>query len=160
MIDSLAPIVGQYRINASLVTKSLADMTPEDILVRPNGEANSALFIFGHITHHRHILARILGVEAPEPWGHLFGRGVKVLGGETYPEREEITLAFQHVTEKLDGRFESLTEQELNSATDFSPPGMRKIVRDTMAFLSLHETYHVGQLAYIRRLFGYNQLVG
>ena len=42
----------------------------------------------------------------------------------------------------------------------YSIPGIEKTTAGTLAFLSLHESYHVGQLAYILRLHGREKLVG
>jgi hypothetical protein len=35
-----------------------------------------------------------------------------------------------------------------------------KTQRGAIVFLNYHETYHVGQMAYLRKWLGYSQLVG
>ena len=53
----------------------------------------------------------------------------------------------------------SLDEKYLASPATMALPGVRTIA-DQLGFFALHDTYHVGQLAYIRKALGYPGLAG
>jgi hypothetical protein len=57
-------------------------------------------------------------------------------------------------------RLELLTEEELAKPASFPVLTGDKTKRGAIVFLNYHETYHIGQMAYLRKWLGYSQLVG
>lgn len=160
MIPRIKLVTELYAVSERLALKALGEMKPEDLFVRPDDKANSFHWVFGHITSSRFGLAKALGLNDDVAWGKLYDMGADVYDASTYPPFEEIHAAFLDISKKLKARFETLTEADLAVEPPFSIPGIEKSTAGTLAFLSLHESYHVGQLAYILRLHGRAKLVG
>jgi len=57
-------------------------------------------------------------------------------------------------------RLKVLTDEELSKPAPFPVPAGDKTQRGAIVFLNFHETYHIGQMAYLRKWLGYSQLVG
>ena len=109
----------------------------------------------------RSSLAKICGGEDVEnPWGKLFARGASVDANISYPEVTQIIELWDGVTAKLMNRLEVLDDEELSKPSPFPVPTGEKSKRGAIAFLNFHETYHIGQMAYLRKWLGYSQLVG
>ena len=60
----------------------------------------------------------------------------------------------------MKARFASLTEADLAAPANGKPlPGVTTVA-EQLAFLAFHESYHVGQLAYIRKSLGHSAVAG
>jgi len=121
---------------------------------------NSFLFVAGHITAYRHSVAALLGVKEEWPHQALFARGAEVKDPSAYPSLDEIKTAFDSISAKINKRFLEVTEADLSGPAPFKMPGLEETAGGIVAFLAMHEAYHVGQLAYILRLHGGERLVG
>ena len=62
--------------------------------------------------------------------------------------------------EQLMKRYEELTGEELSAKAPRDFPVPDKTIRGAINFLAYHEAYHVGQIAYIRKLLDKSSLVG
>ena len=89
-----------------------------------------------------------------------FVGGTEAMASSELPSLDELKKAWEDISTKMNKRLEEVTEDELSKEPPWQPPVDEKTIRGAIAFLSLHESYHVGQMAYIRRLLGYDQLVG
>ncbi len=165
MVETLKPtqalkgIAGQYGVNTGLLVKAFSDIKDEDIFRRPDG-GNSLHWIAGHVTDSRMYIGGLAGLGTESPWGKLFDAKCEIKESEAYPPIGEILSTFQDIGAKLLTRFDELSDDELAASVEPNFPGQEQTVFGAIAFLSLHESYHVGQLAYIRRLFGYEPLTG
>jgi uncharacterized damage-inducible protein DinB len=145
--------------NTGLFTRALEGVTDEQARRRPCGNTNPLVWIAGHLVTTRCILARVVGVEREIPWGGMFTRGAVLDPAAATPPLEEIRKAWDDVTAALMARFEQLGDAELNApAGQF--PSLDKTLRGALATAALHDSYHVGQMAFLRRALGLGQLVG
>ena len=153
-------IVDLYNVNQALALKSLGQTKPENLHLRTLDKGNSVYWVFAHITVSRYTLAKALGMEEGVVWGGMFDFGSEPQDPAGYPSIDEIKAAFLDISDKLKKRFETVTEADLAIEPPFTIPGIEKSAAGTLAFMSLHESYHVGQLAYLQRLQGGDKLVG
>jgi uncharacterized damage-inducible protein DinB len=160
MNPSIKQIAGLYEVNGLLVWKSVADVDSSDLSVRPEDKANSLHWQVGHLTTSRYHIANILGLSAKPAWGEVFERGKEPAKTEQLPKLAELKTAWDNITTDMMRRLEEITEDELSGDAPWQVPVSEQTVRGAVSFMSLHETYHVGQMAYIRRLLGYERLVG
>ena len=160
MLPSLATAAGIYKVNAHLFLMAVEDIRQEHLSVRPNGAANSMHFVAGHMTALRYDLLKLLGGREMPAWHDLFDRGVTVTDTSGYPPVSQIIESWKAADEVLTERLEATTEEWLQAKSPIKPPAFGDTVLGAVNFLAFHETYHTGQLAYIRRLLGYSQLVG
>jgi uncharacterized damage-inducible protein DinB len=95
------------------------------------------------------------------PWLGLFARGEKVDDTAAYPSPEALASAWKDVTAALEAALESATDEQVaKPASHPGPPTADGKLSGTIRFLAWHETYHVGQIAYVRGLLGHKGLMG
>jgi uncharacterized damage-inducible protein DinB len=63
------------------------------------------------------------------------------------------------VNPRLRARLTSLDDDSLAQPATMQLPGT-KTVADELAFFAFHDSYHTGQMAYIRKALGYPGLAG
>jgi uncharacterized damage-inducible protein DinB len=103
-----------------------------------------------------------LGEPVDTGWGNLFDRGApaaNVADADRYPSRSEIERVMGEITARLHAKLAALDDTYLAAPARMQVPGT-KTVADELAFFALHESYHVGQLAYVRKGLGYPGLAG
>jgi hypothetical protein len=156
----LAPLALQFKINGGLMKSALEGLAPADLWRRPSEENNPMLWIFGHIVTTRAALAATLGAAVETGWDKKFTRGAALLPADHYPKVQEIERVNRDVVERLKDRFAALTDADLAApATVTYLPGV-KTLADQIAFFAFHESYHVGQMAYVRKSLGHSRIAG
>lgn len=160
MNQKVALFAKQYQINRALVSASVKDLSQEHLEARINDKGNSIKWLIGHLASSRFVLIRHLGIDVTNPFGDTFGRGAEVKAAEDYPSFAEILKVWEDIAEKVEVRLGELNDDALSAPMDAPYPISDGTVLSAIAFLSLHETYHTGQLAYIRRLHGGSQITG
>ncbi len=160
MDERLGIVAQNFQMGDALFERALSDVSNEHIHRRIDQRGNSLLWLAGHITTSRYAVARLIGLPDKCPFGELFGRGVPSKPDDEYPSIKEIKLAFAELSEKLKAQFEKLMPEDYEKEVVERYPTARHDVLHALSFLSFHEAYHVGQMGLIRRLLGYDQLVG
>ena len=148
------------RINSRLYKRALEGLAREELLRRSGPNSNPMIWLTGHLVLARNGLANILGLQRKRPWEEVFGRGIQVSDQVDYPSMEDILAAWQDVTKALKERIDSITDAELSVACVRKFPIDDTSVRGGLAFLACHESYHVGQMAYLRKWLGRPGLTG
>ena len=156
----IAAPVHQFAAGAYLVKQSVQDLDREALLASPGAESTCMLWNFGHVTNTRCGLLQLLGVQHERFHNDLFGRGARHADAPKYPEVEIVSTAFDEATSRLLTRFETVTEAELSEPCPRDFPIADKSTAGAVTFLALHEIYHAGQMAYLRKWLGKGQLVG
>lgn len=154
-----APIAMIFSFNDGLVFRALEGLTHEELWRAPNDRNNAMLWVAGHVVQTRAVILRQLGAPFETGWGQLFDRGATVGEASRYPSRDEIERVMRDVSPRLHARLASLDDEYLARSATMQLPGA-KTIADQLAFFALHETYHVGQMVYIRKGLGYPGLVG
>ena len=152
-------IAAIFKTNTDLFKKTIQEVPPDRWFASPGNDSNHLMWIAGHVVVHRAKVLRILGQEWSAPWEGLFARGTKAVAPGQYPEVAEIVRAWDEVSGKLASSLAGAPEEVL------AEPISKGITLDgkvsgQIAFLSLHESYHVGQMAYLRKWLGHGQTVG
>jgi uncharacterized damage-inducible protein DinB len=160
MHAQLVPLGEIFALNRRLLVNALEDVPPADAVRRIEGTGNSLLWIAGHAVKSRGDLAQVVGAAIQPYWPELFARGALPRAAAAYPALAAILKAWEDVSAALVPRFEALGEADLARSAPFKLPVADQTVLGTIAFLALHESYHVGQLGYIRRLLGCETLAG
>ena len=159
-LPSIKPVAFIFANNDSLADRAFLGVKPEDLWTRPTPTTNSMLWIYAHMVSTR---ARVLGVFG-EPydtgWGETFGRGAELQDPSTYPSREKINEVARDINARLFAKLAAMTEADLAREARGPRPPSAVTVADQLAFLALHDSYHVGQLAYVRKALGLPGVVG
>jgi uncharacterized damage-inducible protein DinB len=160
MHPQIAPLAEILTLNQRLFAAALEGVAKADASRRIEGTGNSLLWIAGHVANSRRTLARTAGAKIESYRPDLFGRGALPVAASAYPDLAAIQQAWNEAVEALGVRLEALNAAELRAAPPFNPPVADKSVLGAMAFLTMHECYHLGQLGYVRRLLGCETLAG
>lgn len=154
-----APLLMMFKINENLMARSLDGLTDEQLWQRPTEHNNPILWLFGHVVQTRARILKVLGEEIDTGWGDLFVRGASVGGRTKYASQAQIATTMRDINQRLYARLEAVGAGELAQPAS-GPAPMIKTVQDLLMFLTMHESYHMGQMGYIRKALGFPALVG
>ena len=155
----IAPIAMTFLFNDDLALRALEDLSQEELWRAPTNQNNAMLWIAGHVVQTRAVVLAQLGEPIDTGWGDLFERGASVNDARQYPERDEIERVMRAVASRLQARLTSLEDDYLAGPQTMDLPNATTMV-DQLAFFALHDSYHVGQMAYIRKSLGYPGIAG
>lgn len=149
-----------FRMNANLLEKSFGDLEPGEWLRRPAESSNPVLWIVGHVIWNRSRVLAMLGEEWTRSWLPLFARGATLGGDASYPAPEEMMAAWHDVTAHLEAALDAAPRETLAAPVGEKSPSYDGTVGGMVSFLAFHETFHVGQVAYLRCWLGHDGAVG
>lgn len=150
-----APIANIYRTNESFFANALDGLDETKLWYRPTTANNPMLWIAGHIVQTRAFVLKIMGDSFDTAWGGLFDRGAKLEDPAHYPSMAEISRTMESVTGKMHDKLQSLDDEALLSPAQGPKFPNSETLADQVAFLALHESYHVGQMGYLRKALGH-----
>lgn len=160
-MESRLELVAQVsKANTHLFRKALDGLSREQLLARPEQISNPMIWIAGHMTMNRGSLASLLGNKWQEPWAGLFRRGGLSKDDSRFPQSEEIVEKWNEVSGLLARSFENATPEFLDRVMPQGSSSFDGKAGGTVALLTFHESYHMGQLAYLRKWLGLGQFVG
>lgn len=150
MLESSAAIIS---LNTQLFRNCIDGISEEHLGARPAG-VNGMSFIAAHVIDARTYLANLLGAALPEQFFYL--EGVRTQDqAEKLPGLPDLLSSWNKVTDALTERLDRTSEEDLRKDPGSSFPIDQDGVLGAVAFLAQHESYHIGQLALLRRMHGY-----
>ncbi len=149
-----------YRFNDKLLFDSVKDLSEEEWHKRPNDCTNHVAWIVGHVIWARKALLGRLGTDWSTPWLGAFARGQKLDESTGYPSQQTIMDAWTEVSGVLASALENASEEVLGKPATQGPPSADGKVSGIVNFLAIHETYHLGQVAYLRCWLGHKGVMG
>jgi len=153
-------ISGTFKTNTDIVNRATEGILPEHWFIKPGEVSNHLMWVAGHLVASRGTVLKTLGSEWSAPWSSLFARGAKLVLPDQYPGIEEIRKAWKDVSEQLSGALAGVPAEALTKPAPEGKPSFDGKVAGLVGFLAFHETYHVGQVGYLRKWLGYGQIVG
>ncbi|MDD4993686.1 MAG: DinB family protein [Paludibacter sp.] len=150
---SVQPIKAQLELQNSLFENVLRNISEENAKFGLDEHVSSVKWLAGHIVNTRMTLTSILlGVGQDPVYAQLFDKGTSQITGQTYPTIDELLDKWKLISVELFTSIESLTEEKL-----FSPPPFQTSIPDTtllglIAFLTIHEAHHIGQISAFRKI--------
>lgn len=154
----IAPLHAILELNTRLLVNCLDGVDDATAARRVEGRTNNMAFLAAHVLDARVFLAGYLGleVESPLPEEMQEARGIDDVS--ELPTLESIRESWTEVWAALEPRLREVREEELLAWSPRSFPVSDPTVRGGVAFLTQHESYHVGQLALLRRAFGHEAM--
>ncbi len=138
--------------NSWLFNNAVEGMTQEQSGFRLNEATNSFDRIAGHLAVGRATMSGFLEIEAPAaPWGEFgeFGAEHKFEGQEC-PPLADIVAHFNAVGETLIAGLGNVAAVVWDRPALFPLPG-EPTMREQIAWMTMHESYHIGQLGLLRK---------
>ncbi|MSR02665.1 MAG: DinB family protein [Gemmatimonadetes bacterium] len=154
MRPTLAPLADLFRLNTKLFRNTLVGLDEVDATARPNEHTNSAAFIGGHLVETRAWMGRFLGLDTQAPFGGVLEHAAGLDQLADLPKLTAIRPEWEALSEAVSVRLEELTEAQLSSPGTQKFPGVAPTLLGGIGFLLQHESYHIGQLAYLRKYLG------
>lgn len=124
--------------------------------LQPN--ANSLTWLMGHVASVRFYLLGLTGIDEKCPWGDLFESSITKVDQTKFPNLNEIKTVWEGQAVKLESSLASLPEERLGEAIAFKLPTQEQNVLSGIAFLAMHESYHIGQMSTQRRMLGIDSI--
>jgi hypothetical protein len=136
-----------------MLTRNLAGLTHEESLRAPEPAGNSLNWVLGHLLFYRNTVMKLL--NQPPAWNSekaaRYARGSAPLGPDDHPESfESIRAALDQSHPLLLAALRSCPPEELAASVAGGDPLVQRLAQ-----LGLHEGYHGGQIALLRRLLGH-----
>ena len=148
------PIADIFRLNTRLLHNCLDGLTEEQARARPVADANSAAFIAAHVADTRFAIAAWLGADVANPLAASLADARSIDEVIELPALTEIRAAWDAASAAIEARLTTLTEAELDAPAPQRFPAGEPTLLGALAFLAQHDSYHVGQLALLRKAAG------
>lgn len=154
MEPRLAPVAEVFSLNTDLLLNVADGVTEEHASRRLLPGTNSISYLVAHLVDGRHYVLTLLGRPVANPLAALKEAG-SIEQVETLPPLSELRAHWRAVSDHLDAAFEGASAAQLAVASDQRFPVGDPSLLGALAFLSQHESYHVGQAALMRKGLGY-----
>ena len=117
--------------------------------------------MIGDLNYVRCILLEWLGRPTPFPWTETFKNGLAETDDETsYPDTDEVLALCREVSQALLLRLDEGSPSELSEPTPVPLPACEATMRGAVSYLAYHESYHVGQMAFVHQALGKGRVSG
>ena len=138
--------------NLRLLELNGAGITSDLAARRPANGVAAAAWIVGHLVTVRRRMVKLAGGTVPEDalWEQHYARGGP--GASAHLDWLELLDAFKATDPVLKATFEQIAawdQPTMNPAV-----GVEQPLEQVIAFLYMHECYHLGQIGLIRKLLG------
>ena len=148
------PLLEILRLNTDLLRNALDGMSDTHAAQRIAG-TNPAAFLAAHLVDARHYLADLLGAPLANPFTELLRDARTADDVVSLPPLADLRSAWDAIAAHLDPVLAAATAERLDAPSPQRFPVGDPSLRAGIAFLMQHESYHVGQVALLRRQLGY-----
>ena len=149
------PFANLLRLNARLLANCVDGLSDEQALTRVLPTTNNVAFLVAHLVDVRHTLLALLGGAAPNPLAVALAGARGIDDVAALPPMAELLGAWRAVDQALADRLSAAPSEALDAASPQTYPGGDASILGALAFLVQHDSYHIGQLAMLRRALGF-----
>jgi len=153
MNPRVAGLANLYGINTRIFHMTLADLDDEHLRHQPVAGRNCPLWIAGHAVTSRVSVMRLTGADYDYPHADVFARGA-TNDPAGLPPLDEVIRHWDAVSEQMLARLAELDDAALDREAEGAFPGRDASVLGGLSFLAMHESYHLGQIGYLRTALG------
>lgn len=154
----LAPLASIFGLNTDLLRNCLDGLSDDEMVTRVDGITNHAAYITAHLVGARAYLAGALGGDGTDPFEDRLGGPLTIDDIAEFPSREELLQAWEDVTRNLDRALASVADTRLDEDAPLKLPVDAPTLLGMVAFLAQHDSYHIGQLALLRKHLGHGAM--
>jgi uncharacterized damage-inducible protein DinB len=154
MDSQVAPLHAILQLNTDLLVNCLDGLSDEEALRRLEGGGNTVAFLAAHLTDTRHFLANRLGHPLANPLSRYLAEASSIEDVVEWPSLAEQREWWRAVSLHLCDVVASRTAEELRRSNVHRFPLGDSTELGLIAFLVQHDSYHIGQLGFLRRQLG------
>ena len=151
MEPRLGPIAEIFALNADLATNCVEGLGQDEWHRRLSGRGNSMAFLLAHLVDARHFLLDVIDSPIENPLGELLADAKSIDEVDEMPPVDTIVEAWRSVSAHLMETLEALGQGDLDRVVAQGFPIAGGTALHALAFLAQHDSYHVGQMAFLRR---------
>jgi uncharacterized damage-inducible protein DinB len=155
MDPSVGPLAEIFRLDTDLLLNCVDGVSDEHGAARPLPGTNSMAFIVAHLVDARHFVLTLLGQATDNPLSTVLAKakGIEEVGD--LPPLSGLTASWREVARHLAKAIAGATAPQLSAACTQKFPVDDPSLLGGLAFLAQHESFHLGQLALLRKGLGY-----
>jgi uncharacterized damage-inducible protein DinB len=146
------------RLNTKLFRNCLDGITDDQAASRPSTTTNSAGFIAAHVADARFYLLTLLAAPQPNPLSAYLQGAKSIDDVKEFPPLDVIQRAWTDASHALRDRLDLMSAAELDATVVTRFPMADQTVLGALTFLVQHDTYHIGQLALLRKHLGFSAM--
>jgi uncharacterized damage-inducible protein DinB len=154
MDPRISALTSILRLNTKLFRNCLDGITDDQAATRPSSTTNSTAFVAAHVADARFYLLTVLGAQQPNPLATYLAGAKSIDDVKEWPSLDVIQRAWTDASHALRDRLDVMTPAELDAPVTTHFPLADQTVIGALTFLVQHDTYHIGQLALLRRHVG------
>jgi uncharacterized damage-inducible protein DinB len=158
MDTRLTPLADILRLNTRLFENCLIDVDDEAGLTRIGPTTNSLTFVAVHVLDARAYLTKALGGDGGHPFSDMLSEITSIEDIEELPKLDEIRAAWVEVTSRLLEQVDGMSSVDLIGEAPVAFPIFDPTLLGMVAFLVQHDSYHIGQMAFLRKQLGFGAM--
>ena len=152
MSKSIHHLESILNMNSRLFIGALEGLTENQASERISEHNNPINWLGTHTVWARYNMSAMLGKPAAmNPFDGLFEKFKPYDSSQTYPTLAEIKAEWNKATELLKEALDAVTEEHLAAECPLKSPIGDFTFGGTIAFLTQHESYDIGQIAFLKK---------
>lgn len=155
MIVDVRPFARLFALNTDLLLNATDGLSDEEAARRLQPHVNSVAFLVAHLTDMRHYLAVLAGQPRDNPLTPLLQDATSNDDITGWPRFETLRGYWSAAGAHLAAALPALGDEQLAAHLERPLPGGDPTLLGGIAFAVQHESYHLGQIAQLRRLLGH-----
>ena len=154
MIKQIIPFFEIFRYNTDFFLRALDGINDKEARIPAGPDSSPVLWIAGHVISSRYGIVNMLGSSYLNPYAEIFKRGTKFQAGFDYPSLNKLKIEWKSISAEMISVLSSLKENNIYHKPPFEFPVEENNIINGISFFLMHESYHIGQLGYIRKVLG------
>ena len=157
MHPSILPLSRIFELNTMLFANTFDGVDTDSAQRRIDEQTNSMAFLACHLLDARYYLLKLLGRSETCPFQSLFDGANSIDDFTEYPPLPDLLSCWDTVSALLEQALSNVAEDSLVGESPLKTPCGSTLL-DTLTFLAEHESYHIGQLGFLRKYLGYSPM--
>jgi hypothetical protein len=150
----MQPIKVIIQLNTKLLINATQDVTHQLSLKRIDTRINNIIFITAHLLDARYYMANFSGCDITSPFNEIFKSVNHVEDSKKLPPLKALLIDWQKSEDILLKHLEKIDKDRLQAKSPAAFPVEDSSVFGAITFLISHESYHIGQVALLRKALG------
>ena len=142
-----------FNLNTRLFLNALAGVTEDQAKERISDHNNPLNWLAVHTVWARYNICALLGKPVENPYNGLFESFKPFDPNYNYATLAEAKAEWQKASDLLKEALATVTEEHLAAEAPFKSPIGDNSIAGTIAFLAQHESYDIGQAAFLKKYF-------
>ena len=148
-------LVSVMRLNTRLFLNCLEGVSEQEAIERPRTSTNNLAFIACHLVDSRYFMAAYMGLELSNPFAELLANANGIDDVPVLPPLDRIRQAWSKISRDTEAALGSLSHDDTRAPSPQRFPVEDPTVLGGLGFLIQHESYHIGQMALLRKYVGH-----